>query len=77
MNGHASRKVVKAKVLVTQQLRQQNDLTGVHGKVFGNVKHGLEHVDLYSLDETWLQQYVRIESMEHLFHLRDKCYAGG
>ena len=61
MNRHVIFKLIKTKIRGGEHLGQHDDLTGVHGEVFGDVEDGFENFDVVALDFAVLQQNGRIE----------------
>jgi hypothetical protein len=61
LNRHIIFKFVEPKIRGREHFGQQDDLTGVHREVFGDVEDGFEEFDVVALDFAVLQQYRWIE----------------
>lgn len=71
--GMASRDVIKLQVFTGRNLGQHDDLPGVHGEMFCDVKDRLEHRYLPALDNSFFKQRPWIESLQNLVDFTKSC----
>lgn len=64
LNGHTIIEFVEAKIGRGEHLRHDDDLAGVHRKVFGDVEDSFEDLDVIALDFPTFEHRRRIDRLE-------------
>ena len=64
LNWRAGFEIIEAQVGCGKHFGQHDDLTGVHGEVFGDVEDGVEKVNVVALDLATLREKRGVESAQ-------------